>query len=148
MQPQIVLSLPQQHPQLLYVWQKCVDALHPAPNLPHVLKIKELITEYHYFRHLQLFHIEINHEIVGFIGLAYRKIEMFYVHPKYSGVGIGSALLKYAITLGIQEVDVLENHLDLQKFYQEHGFHVVARSQWDAQGNLCAILHLRLQAPS
>ncbi|WP_111859588.1 GNAT family N-acetyltransferase [Acinetobacter sp. CFCC 10889] len=144
MQTKIRSSLPNQHQQLLSVWQQCIESFQKKHDLQHVLKIKELITEHHYFRHLQLFHLEINHEIVGFIGLAYQKIEMFYVHPKYIGLGVGSALLKYALSLGIQEVDILENHPDLQHFYQKHGFEVIARSAWDTQGQLCPTLHLRL----
>lgn len=147
MQTKIRSSLISEHRQLLSVWQKCTENIHNTSHQQHLLKIKELITEYHYFRHLQLFHIEINREIVGFIGLAYQKIEMFYVHPQYVGLGIGSTLLRYALSLGIREVEVLENYPDLQHFYQKHGFQVIARSPWDTQGQLCPTLHLRLHTP-
>lgn len=148
MQTEIRSSQPDQHPALFSVWQRCVDAKQHSFQQQHILKIRELLTVHHYFEHMQLFHIELNQQIIGFIGIAYRKIEMLYVHPQYAGLGFGSMLLKYALKLGVQEVDVFESNQKEFKFYQKHGFQLSARSKWDAQGYPCATLHLRFHAHS
>lgn len=134
---------PTQHKQLLKIWEASVRSTHDFLNEQQILQIKTLIIQHNYFDHVQLFHIELNDEIAGFIGLAYEKIEMLFINPHYFRQGVGSILLNHALSLGVKEVDVNEQNPNALTFYQKNGFEQVARSEFDAEGNPFPILHLR-----
>ena len=131
------------HSQLLTIWEASVRATHAFLNEQHIVQIKELIIQHHYFDHVQLFHVERNQQIVGFMGLAYNKIEMLFIDPQFFNQGIGSQLILHALALGAYEVDVNEQNPNALSFYKKHGFEQVARSEFDAEGNPFPILHLK-----
>ena len=132
-----------QHSQLLNLWEKSIRATHDFLNEQQILQIKQLIIHHHYFDHVQLFHVEHEQKIVGFLGLAYEKIEMLFIDPQYFFQGIESNLIDYAVSLGMKAVDVNEQNKTALNFYQQHGFQQIARSEMDAEGNPLPILHLR-----
>ena len=132
-----------QHPLLLNLWEKSIRATHDFLNEQQILQIKKLIIHHHYFDHVQLFHVEHEQKIVGFLGLAYEKIEMLFIDPQYFFQGIESNLIDYAVSLGMKAVDVNEQNKTALNFYQQHGFQQIARSEMDAEGNPLPILHLR-----
>ena len=142
---QILSTSPDDHPKLLKVWEASVRATHHFLSEQHILQIRELIIQHHYFDHVQLYHIEFDGKIVGFMGLAYEKIEMLFVEPKYFKQGIGSTLLDHAVSLGMTEVDVNEQNYGALAFYQTRCFQQIARSELDAEGNPFPILHLKLK---
>ncbi len=134
------------HPQLLQIWEASVRATHDFLNEQHILQIKELIIQHHYFDHVKLFHVERNGVIAGFMGLAYQKIEMLFVNPQFFDQGIGSILIQKAFELGADEVDVNEQNHRALNFYIKHDFYQIARSELDAEGNPFPILHLKLKS--
>ncbi|OTG80644.1 GNAT family N-acetyltransferase [Acinetobacter sp. ANC 4648] len=136
-------TLSTQHHQLLNIWEKSIRATHDFLNEQQILQIQELIIKHHYFDHVQLFHVEREQKIVGFIGLAYDKIEMLFIAPQYFHQGIEATLIQHAVSLGIHEVDVNEQNVKALAFYQQYGFRQFARSELDAEGNPFPILHLR-----
>ncbi|OTG67102.1 GNAT family N-acetyltransferase [Acinetobacter silvestris] len=142
-QANIKNTLSAQHDQLLNIWEKSIRATHDFLNEQQILQIKELIIKHHYFDHVQLFHVEHEQKIIGFIGLAYEKIEMLFIDPQYFHRGIEAIFIQHAVSLGINEVDVSEQNTKALAFYQKHGFHQIARSEMDAEGNPFPILHLR-----
>ena len=142
---QIFSTAPEDYPKLLKIWEMAVRATHSFLNEQHILQIRELIIQYHYFDHVQLFHIAHNGTIVGFMGLAYEKIEMLFVDPQYFKLGIGSTLLDRALLLGMTEVDINEQNEGALAFYQTRGFQEIARSEFDAEGNPFPILHLKVK---
>lgn len=131
------------HPHLLAIWESSVHQTHDFLSELQIEQLKALILQHHYFDHVRLFHVERNGEIVGFIGLAYQKIEMLFVKPEFFGQGIGSQLIEYALFLGANEVDVNEQNPQAIAFYLKHGFEQIARSEFDAEGNPFPILHLK-----
>jgi len=133
------------HPQLLKIWEASVHATHDLLNEQRIMQIRALIIQHHYFDHVRLYHIERQGQIAGFMGLAYQKIEMLFVDPKFFNQGIGSSLIQKALALGIYEADVNEQNPRALNFYRKHGFHPVARSELDAEGNCVPILHLKTQ---
>lgn len=133
------------HPQLLKIWEASVRATHDFLNEQQIFQIKTLIMQHHYFDHVQLFHVERNGCIAGFMGLAYQKIEMLFVDPDFFDQGIGSILIQKAFELGADEVDVNEQNPKAIEFYKKHGFQQIARSELDAEGNPFPILHLKLK---
>ena len=131
------------HSQLLTIWEASVRATHAFLNEQHIAQIKALIIQHHYFDHVQLFHVERNAQIIGFMGLAYNKIEMLFIDPEFFNQGIGTQLIQHALSLGAYEVDVNEQNPNALSFYKKHGFEQVARSEFDAEGNPFPILHLQ-----
>ena len=131
------------HSQLLTIWEASVRATHAFLNEQHITQIKALIIQHHYFDHVQLFHVERDGKIAGFMGLAYQKVEMLFVDPQFFDQGIGSILIKKAFELGAHEIDVNEQNQRALNFYLKHGFKQIARSELDSEGRPFPILHLR-----
>lgn len=84
-------------------------------------------------------------EIIGFAGVAERKIEMLFVAPEYIGKGVGGRLLRWAIReQGAQYIDVNEQNPLATAVYEHIGFQVYERSETDDQGQPFPILRMRL----
>lgn len=142
----ILKTPPSEFPNLLNIWEASVRATHDFLNEQQVAQIKALIIQHNYFDHVQLFHVEREGKIAGFLGLAYKKIEMLFVHPDFFNLGIGSMLIQKAFELKANEVDVNEQNPKALAFYKKHYFQQVARSELDAEGNPFPILHLKLKS--
>lgn len=70
--------------------------------------------------------------ITGFIGVDDRHIEMLFVSPEFSGKGIGSSLLQYAINeMNANSLDVYEENKVALDFYKKVGFKEVLRHEID-----------------
>ena len=69
------------------------------------------------------------------------SIEMLFVHADFQGRGIGSALMREALSLGARRVDVNEQNPQALGFYQRMGFEVVSRDAVDGLGLPFPILH-------
>lgn len=84
-------------------------------------------------------------QILGFIHVEQRNIEMLFVHARARGQGAGKALVEYArASLGACYVDVNEQNQQGEGFYRHLGFHTVARSALDGQGRPFPLLHMAL----
>lgn len=131
--------------ELIEIWESSVRATHNFLSEENIKHLKHLILE-HYFDAVDLRVAKNeNGEIVGFIGVAEKNIEMLFIYPEYRNKGIGSLLLKNAIkTQDAQKVDVNEQNPDAIGFYEHLGFIVVGRSPLDGQGNPFPLLHLEL----
>ncbi|MEK5752064.1 MULTISPECIES: GNAT family N-acetyltransferase [Acinetobacter] len=141
----IVPTSANRHPQLLKLWEQSVRASHHFLNDEQILKIRQQIIQHSYFDQVQLFHVEHQQQILGFMGIAGSKLEMLFISPSAFRQGIGSQLLQHALTLGVTEVDVNEQNPDATAFYLKHGFEIISRSETDSEGNPYPILHLKLQ---
>lgn len=141
----IVPTSANRHPQLLKLWEQSVRASHHFLNDEQILKIRQQIIQHSYFDQVQLFHVEHQQQILGFMGIAGSKLEMLFISPSAFRQGIGSQLLQHALTLGVTEVDVNEQNPDATAFYLKHGFEIISRSETDSEGNPYPILHLQLK---
>ena len=141
----IVLTSADQYPQLLELWEQSVRASHHFLNDEQVLKIRQQIIQHSYFAQVQLFHVEHQQQILGFMGIAGSKLEMLFISPLAFRQGIGSQLLQHALALGVTEVDVNEHNPNAIAFYLKHGFEIISRSETDSEGNPYPILHLQLK---
>lgn len=141
----IVLTSVDRHPQLLELWEQSVRASHHFLNDKQILKIRQQIIQHGYFDQVQLFHVEYQQQILGFMGLAGSKLEMLFIFPLAFRQGIGSQLLQHALTLDGTEVDVNEQNSDAITFYLKYGFEIISRSETDSEGNPYPILHLQLK---
>lgn len=141
----IVLTSVDRHPQLLELWEQSVRASHHFLNDEQIMKIRQQIIQHGYFDQVQLFHVEHQQQILGFMGIAGSKLEMLFIFPLAFRQGIGSQLLQHALTLDRTEVDVNEQNSDAITFYLKYGFEIISRSETDSKGNPYPILHLQLK---
>ncbi|MGI1796113.1 GNAT family N-acetyltransferase [Acinetobacter variabilis] len=143
--PVIVHTSADRHPQLLELWEQSVRATHHFLNDAQILKIRQQIIDHNYFTHVQLFHVEHQQQILGFMGIAGSKLEMLFISPLAFRQGIGRQLLQHALALGVTEVDVNKHNPNAIAFYLKHGFEIISRSETDSEGNPYPILHLQLK---
>lgn len=143
--PEIVSTSADQHAALLELWEQSVRATHHFLTEAQILQIRQQIIQYSYFDQVQLFHVEHQQQILGFMGIADSKLEMLFISSAAFRQGIGSQLLQYALQLGVTEVDVNEQNPDATAFYLKHGFEMISRSETDSEDNPYPILHLQLK---
>lgn len=129
--------------RIMLVWESSVKATH------HFLK-QEDFGFYRsilpgFFLELDLYVLHSEEEIVAFMGISGKNLEMLFVSGEARGKGYGKTLLECAINkFHITEVDVNEQNRQAVGFYEKFGFNVVGRSEKDSMGKDYPILHLRL----
>lgn len=85
--------------------------------------------------------------IMGFVGMAGKKMESLFLAPEFQGQGGGRRLVQHAQALhGELTVDVNEQNAAARGFYAACGFVVEGRSELDDQGRPYPLLHMRLTA--
>jgi putative acetyltransferase len=137
---------PEEYPTVVDLWEASVRATHDFLREEDILFFKPLIlNEY-------LGAVELNcardhsHNMVGFLGVADKKIEMLFIHPDVRGKGIGKQLVHYAISqLRADKVDVNEQNSQTVAFYKHLGFQVISRSALDGLGKPYPILSMELK---
>jgi len=130
--------------ELLALWELSVTATHDFLSKEDIQVYRELIGET-YLQSLTLFGMRVNGKIAGFIGLKDQLIQMLFVHPNYMRIGIGKALVDFAIKeYNVTEVDVNEQNTQALKFYNNLGFEAFDRFEKDDAGKPYPILSLAL----
>ena len=127
---------------IIDVWEASVRKTHDFLHEDYMLEIKSLLPSI--FPSVDLY-VSKNEagKIVGFLGVANRKIEMLFVHPDSMGKGIGRALAKFAIEkLNMHKVDVNEQNQQAVDFYKHIGFVTLGRSDVDGLGKPYPLLHM------
>lgn len=74
---------------------------------------------------------EMDGEIVGFFSLDGERLENLYVHPRWHGRGIGTALLLQARALSPLRLELytFARNEGARRFYEHHGFRAIAFGQ-------------------
>lgn len=80
---------------------------------------------------------------LGFLGVQESHIAMLFIDQPYLRMGLGEMLIRHALDLGVNSVDVNEQNPSALAFYTKMGFTQYDRSPLDGQGNPFPILHLR-----
>jgi putative acetyltransferase len=109
---------------MLDVWEKSVLATHHFLIPDDFAEIKELVLSMD-FNDLEVYCLKVipTGELVGFIGVANRKIEMLFLSPDHIGRGQGRKLIDFALTtLKASQVDVNEQNVRAVMFYEKLGF--------------------------
>lgn len=131
--------------QILVVWEKSVLATHQFLSANDFYEIKELVKSIH-FDDFQVFCLLVQDTVLGFIGVADRKIEMLFMDPEYFGKGLGHRLLTFAVeSLGANKLDVNEQNTKARIFYQKFGFEVYERTEKDEQGRNYPLLRMHFK---
>lgn len=130
--------------QLLIVWEQSVLATHHFLSPNDFKEIKTLVNNIDFFD-FNVYCLKKGTTIVGFIGMAQRKVAMLFLDPQYIGEGWGRKLLTFAVEeLDANEVDVNEQNDAAVKFYLKMGFKVYERTDKDDQGKNYPLLRMRL----
>lgn len=137
---------PSEYPEVLEVWEASVRSTHHFLTETDIAYFKPLILE----EYLDLVELKCvrneSGKIMGFSGVAEKKLEMLFIHPAYIGKGIGKVLLHYSIeNQEVTQVDVNEQNEQALGFYLHCGFQTVGRSELDASGKPYPILHMELK---
>lgn len=128
--------------QVLTVWEKSVIATHDFLSSTDFKEIKELVNDIN-FSDFQVFCLTKKELVLGFIGVADKKVEMLFIDPKYFGQGLGYKLLSLAVKeLNADKVDVNEQNTKALKFYQKFGFETYERTEKDEQGRNYPLLRM------
>lgn len=130
--------------QILAVWEKSVLATHDFLTSTDFVEIKKLVNNIN-FNDFQVFCLTKENVVLGFIGVADKKVEMLFIDPKYFGQGLGQKLLSFAVKeLSADKVDVNEQNINALKFYQKFGFETFERTDKDEQGRNYPLLRMKL----
>jgi len=129
---------------LIEIWETSVRATHHFLNEEDIVFFKTMMKQY--LDTVKLFTIKDTSAICGFVGLSDDKLEMLFIHPAYTGKGLGKKILKYAIDeMNVRKVDVNEQNENAVRFYLHNGFRIIERSELDSSGKPYPILHLQLK---
>lgn len=132
--------------QILSVWEQSVKATHDflAPN--DFEDIKLFLSKFD-FNLLHVHCLMNDLEVIGFIGISDRKIEMLFLSPKHVGQGLGKQLIELAFEKHqANEVDVNEQNTNAVNFYKKFGFEPYERTEKDDQGRDYPLLRMRLSS--
>ncbi|RLZ08418.1 GNAT family N-acetyltransferase [Acinetobacter sp. 2JN-4] len=136
---------PENYAELLAVWEDSVRATHDFISDDDIAFFKPIIMEQAFPAVTLKCMKSDTGTILGFVGVAEKKIEMLFIRNAARGQGIGKQLLFYAVEqLGATNVDVNEQNPQAVGFYECLGFKVISRSPLDGLGKPFPILHLSL----
>ena len=131
--------------QILAVWEESVLATHDFLTPADFIEIKELVQTIN-FDHFQVYCLLEDDLVIGFIGVADKKIEMLFLDPKNFGKGLGTILMNFALKeLAADKVDVNEQNIRAVNFYKKSGFEIVERTERDDQGKNYPLLRMKLK---
>lgn len=130
--------------QVLTIWEKSVLATHDFLTSTDFEEIKAFASNIN-FNDFQIFCLTNENLVLGFIGVADKKVEMLFLDPKYFGLGLGQKLLNFAVKeLNADKLDVNEQNVKALKFYQKFGFEIFERTDKDDQGRNYPLLRMKL----
>lgn len=131
--------------EILSVWEQSVKATHHFLMESDFEQYKKILQNFD-LKDLDVFCLEENEKVVGFIGIHSEKIEMLFLNPDYIGKGLGRQLIDFAFSnFNIRYVDVNEQNPKATEFYQKIGFEIFDRSEKDDLGKPYPILKMKLK---
>ncbi len=147
---QIRPARPEDHEQLVALWERSVRATHDFLTDSDIVSLRPQAAE-------ELAGAAVDWwvlvspagTIAGFLGYTSGTIEGLFIDPDHRRQGAGRLLVAHAQVLaaGPLAVDVNEGNTQAIRAYQALGFSVVARSPTDGEGRPFPILHMKRAAP-
>lgn len=130
--------------QMIDVWEKSVRATHSFVSAEDIEYFKQIVKEID-FNLFLVYYLILGTEVLGFIGVAERKIEMLFLDPKFIGKGLGTKLMQFALNeLQADEVEVNEQNFAAVEFYSKFGFVTYERTEKDSEGKDYPILKMKI----
>jgi len=141
----IVTAGRKDYEKLIAVWECSVRATHHFLSENDIMAYRSLIlTEY--FDQVRLYAAKFEEEVMGFIGINKKSIQMLFIHPDVRGKGLGKTLIDFAKDKhDVNTVDVNEQNKQAVGFYEKLGFVTYERSEQDGAGKPFPILSMALQ---
>jgi len=131
--------------KLITVWESSVRATHHFLSEKDIITYRSLILS-QYFDQVQLYCIKVEKEMMGFIGINEKSIQMLFIHPDARGKGLGRRLVEFAKQEhGTYLVDVNEQNEQAVGFYEKLGFVTIERMEMDGAGKPFPILSMELK---
>lgn len=132
--------------EILDTWESSVRATHDFLSEEDIISIKPQVMEGAKYVSKLLCVRDNNGIIKAFMGIHDFKIEMLFVSNESRGHGVDKRLVEYAIeVLKVNYVDVNEQNPQALGFYEHMRFEIFKKSEFDEQGNLFPILHMKLK---
>lgn len=137
--------VPARFQELALLWEASVRATHDFLSEQDIAVLRpKILHEYLPVLAVRAYYDE-EDKILGFVAVAADKVEMLFVLPDARGLGIGKALLHYAVTqMLVNKLDVNEQNSDAVGFYQYMGWKVTGYSPKDSLGKPFPLLHMTL----
>ncbi|CCV64388.1 GCN5-related N-acetyltransferase [Alteracholeplasma palmae J233] len=128
--------------KLLTIWENSVRETHHFLSEKNLIAIKAEVNDA-LMSIENLFVFLKENEMLGFIGVENRKIEMLFIDTMFRNQGIGKKLVDFSIkNLNVKYVDVNEQNHQALDFYLKIGFEIKSRLELDSQGRNYPLLHL------
>lgn len=131
---------------LFAIWEAAVSATHDFVAPVDLALYARLVRETYLPHALVRVAATPEGRPVGFIGTGHGTIVALFVHPDWTGMGCGRALVTDALARSRAphrlRVDVNEENHGARAFYARLGFVQIGRSRLDACGKPYPILHL------
>ncbi len=129
--------------QMLALWEQSVLATHDFLLPADFEEIKRSVASIP-FHELHVFCLTNIDTVIGFIGVANKKIEILFLAPDFFGRGLGQKLLHFAVEkLDADQLDVNEQNWKAVRFYQKFGFETYERTNEDDQGRNYPLLRMK-----
>ena len=132
--------------ELLSVWESSVKSTHLFLTRDDIDSIKRYVPDaINSIQHLVVVENDNdNDEVIGFMGINGKTLEMLFVSNNYRGQGLGKQLMEYGIEVySVSDLNVNEQNPSARGFYEHMGFVVDKRMELDDQGNNFPILHMK-----
>lgn len=132
--------------QLLMIWEQSVRATHLFLSSQEIMEIKKYVPQaLSGIAHL-IVAVNASNNPVAFMGVEEEKIEMLFITPEERGKGLGRKLVQYGIeNFSVKKVTVNEQNPLAKGFYENVGFRVYKRTDYDEQGNPYPLLYMQLE---
>lgn len=129
---------------LLDVWENSVKATHLFLSDDEINNIRQYVPQALKGVPVLVIAENENGNLVGFMGIADKMLEMLFILNECRGQGIGKQLLQYGIeNYLINELAVNEQNPLAKGFYEHLGFEVYKRTETDDQGNPYPLLYMK-----
>ena len=129
--------------QLVELWEKSAKATHLFLTTDGIAEIKEYVPQA--IQSVETLVVATDDGPVAFMGVENNRLEMLFVHPDYTGNGIGKNLILYGIEkFCINEVTVNEQNPKAVGFYEHIGFSTYKRTDLDEAGMPYPLLYMKL----
>lgn len=129
--------------ELTKVWRASVEATHTFLSATEINQIEKYVPQA--LKAVQILVVaRSDQQIVGFMGINDRFLEMLFIDPSFRGHGLGKQLLKLGqAKYGVQELSVNEQNPQAVGFYQHMGFKTYKRTELDEEGQPYPLLYMK-----
>ncbi len=131
--------------ELLKVWEDSVRATHLFLSEAEIAQIKTYVPQALDGVERLTVAEDGQGRAISFMGTEGARLEMLFIAPQYRGMGIGSRLLRRAVSVyGVNELTVNEQNPQAAGFYEHMGFAICKRTDCDEQGAPYPLLYMKL----